>query len=384
MQDLNQYSSAGNADSRGVSHRLPNFVAGDRADPLLPLENPLLQQAASFGEPGLATVIRLRPLSRAVFSYLQASGLLAKPQVQDVLKAQARTADLVSALRVLSPQGILHAVYGGHVPKGLVLALGPVSETKGLNQHDATRVMSWMSPGSEADKQRGRLLLEAIETLKNNKVNPAQFDYSVLVANIDDLSEGSLSLLRLREVKTANELTQKAGGAQAFEFTINYLASVCSSFEQLKVQISQDLRAGKPLGRVLRQILEDHADALPKPRFPAGAALLVLEPSQALQLSIDWQNCIRETWMDNMLAGDISFVRSKACLLVARLKQVKGQDGQEMWLLEEIAAPGNEPVDAAKSSPFVLELQRGNVVVVPEQQHIRGFMKSVIGRYRFL
>ena len=244
--------------------------------------------------------------------------------------------------------------------------------------------MSWMSPGTEADRQRGRLLLEALETLKNKKVDPAQFDYSLLVANIDDLSEGSLSLLRLREVKTANELTQKAGGAQAFEFTISYLASVCSSFEQLKVQISQDLRAGKPLGRVLRQVLEDHADALPKPSFPAGAALQVLEPGQARQLSIDWQNCIRDSWMDNMLAGDISFVRSKAYLLVARLRRVKGPNGQEMWLLEEIAAPGNELVDASESGPFVLELQRGNVVVVPEQQHIRGFMKSVIGRYRFL
>lgn len=384
MQDSNQHPGFGESVARDARRKIANFVAGGQTEPLLPLKNPLLQQAATLGEAGLATVIQFRALSRAVFSFVQATGLLEKPQVQEALKAKAKTNDIVSAFRVLSPYRVLEAAYDGRVPKGLMHVLKYVSPTNGLNQYDATRVMWWTNPVAEANKQRGRLMLEALQTLHQNAAVARHFDFSLLIANIRDLPEHSLNLLRLRELHTVRELTQKPGGADAFEITINHIARVCSTFEQRKEQIAKDLRAGKPLGPVLRQILEDHADDLPKPWLPIHADLEVLKPDQARQLSIDWQNCIRDVWMDDMLAGDITFVRSKAYLLVARLRRVKGQNGHEMWLLEEIAAPGNEPVDPVESSPFVLELQRGNVVVIPEQERICGFMKSVIGRYRLL
>jgi hypothetical protein len=223
-------------------------------------------------------------------------------------------------------------------------------------------------------------LLEALQTLGQTEHRARWLDLSLMIANVRDLPEHSLGLLRLRELRTVREITQTISGADAFEVTIDHMAKVCSTFEQLKDQVAKDLRAGKPLGAVLRQILEDHADDLPKPRFPMQAELEVLKLSQARQLSIDWQNCIRELWLDYMLAGDITFVRSKAYQLVARLRRVSGQNGSEMWLLEEIAGPNNAPPHPGQVTPFVHELQRGNVVVIPEQELLCDFMQSVIAR----
>jgi hypothetical protein len=364
--------------------KIANFVAGGQGEPLLPLANPLLQQAATLGEAGLATVARFRPLSRAVFSYLYATELLAQPQVQDALKDKAATAELVDALRTLSPHRMLEAAHGGKVPKGLLLVLNHVSETRGLTEYDAKRIANWLSPRCSSDKHRGRLLLEALQTRMQNDEPQCMLDFSLMVANIRDLPDQSLDLLRFRELRTIRELTQKHGGADKFEVTINHVASVCSTFKQRKDQIAQDLRAGKPLGAVLRQILEDHADDLPKPWFPAHAELEVLKPNEARQLAVEWQNCIREVWIDPMLAGDITFVRSKAYLLVARLRRVTGQNGHEMWLLEETAAPNNELADPGHIVNFIIELQRGNVVVMPERERICDFMRSVIARRPYL
>jgi len=358
--------------------KIANYMAGGQTEPLLPLGNPLLQQAATLGEEGLATVIQFRPLSRAVFSYLQASELLEKPEVRDRIIAKAGVPDIVGALRKLSPVHTLNAAHNGQVPKGMKLVLKRVSPTEGLTYYDATRIMRWMNPGCDADQQRARLLVEALETLNPHASTLRKLDFGLLIGNIRDLPEHSLELLRLRDPSTARELTQKCGGADLFEVTIDHIARVCSTFKQRKEQIAKDLRAGKPLGPVLRQILEDHADDLPKPWFPMHADLQVLKPDQARQLSIDWQNCIREIWMDAMLAGDITFVCSKAYLLVAHLRRVSGQNGHEMWMLEEIAAPDNAPADPGHVTKFVLELQRGNVVVVPDRDRIGKFMKSVI------
>jgi len=343
-----------------------------------------MQQAATLGEAGLSTVALFRPLSRAAFSYLHATELLAQPQVWGALKAKAASTDLVGALRTLSPRRMLEAAHGGKVPKGLLLVLNNVSETRGLTEYDAKRVEKWLSPSCNSDKHRGRLLREALQTWMQHNGPPCLLDFSLMVANIRDLPEHSLDLLRLRELRTIRELTQKHGGADRFEVTINYVANVCSTFKQHKDQIAHDLRAGKPLGAVLRQILEDHADDLPKPWFPMHAELEVLKPKEALQLAVEWQNCIREVWIDPMLAGDITFIRSKAYLLVARLRRVTGQNGHEMWLLEETAAPNNEMAEPGHIVKFVLELQRGNVVAIPEQERICDFMRSVIARRQYL
>jgi hypothetical protein len=162
------------------------------------------------------------------------------------------------------------------------------------------------------------------------------------------------------------------------------VARVCSRFEEQKDALFRKIKPGSGIGPALRQLLENHADDLPKPRFPHNAQLEVLRPAQALKLSADWRNCIRKVWMDSMLAGDVTFVRSTAYELVARLRQVRGPHCRQMWMLEEVAAPNNQMPDAGQKNQFTLELQRGDVVVAPEHELIGGFLHSVIGvRHNF-
>ena len=92
-----------------------NFVAGGTREPLLPMANPLLQQGAALGEAGLATVARFRALSRAVFSYLHASGMLSDAVVAEAIKAKANTPSVIEALRCLSPAKLLDAAYRGRL-----------------------------------------------------------------------------------------------------------------------------------------------------------------------------------------------------------------------------------------------------------------------------
>jgi hypothetical protein len=348
------------------------------------MANPLLQQAATLGEAGLATVARFRALSRAVFSYLQASGMLSDAVVAEAIKAAAKASDIVTALRCLSPSKVLAAAYRGQVPAGLVGVLHHVSAIHGLTTDDAKRLQRWMTPACDVDAQRSRLLLEAVATWKQHNEPEQGFDLALLISNIFDLPDTMLALLKLRDIETLREVGLSRGGAEAFTRTINHVARVCSTFEEKKEQLFRKIKPGSGLGPALRQLLEEHADDLPKPRFPHYAQLEVLKPAQALKLSADWRNCIRKVWMDSMLAGDVTFVRSTAYELVARLRRVQGPHCSQLWMLEEIAAPNNNMPDEAQKSLFTLELLRGDVVVAPEQEFIGGFLYSVIGlRHNF-
>jgi len=364
--------------------QLANFVAGGTREPLLPMANPLLQQAAALGEVALATVARFRPLSRAVFSYLQASGMLADAVVAEAIKTAAKASDIVTALRCLSPAKVLEAAYGGQVPVGLMGIMQHVSATQGLTAQDALRLQRWMTPACDVDVQRGKLVLEAVATWKQHKEPGQVFDLALLIGNIFDLPDTMLGFLNLRDIETLREVALSRGGAEAFARTINHVARVCSTFEEQKEALFRKMKPGAGIGPTLRQLLENHADDLPKPRFPHNAQLEVLRPVQALKLSTDWRNCIRKVWMDSMLAGDVAFVRSTAYELVARLQQVRGPHCSPMWMLEEIAAPNNNMPDEVQKSLFTLELLRGDVVVAPEHEFIGGFLHSVIGvRHNF-
>ena len=361
-----------------------NFVAGGTREPLLPLANPLLQQAATLGEEGLATVARFRALSRAVFSYMQASGMLSDAVVADAIKAKANTPSLIEALRCLSPAKVLDAAYRGRVPAGLLGVLHHVNPTQGLTTYDAKRLQRWMAAVYDKDAQRSRLLLEAVATWKLHNEPGHSFVLALLLSNIGDLPEDMLGLLNLRDIETLREVGLSRGGAEAFARTINHVARVCSTFGEKKEALFRKIKPGSGLGPALRQLLEDHADDLPKPRFPHYAQLEVLKPAQALKLSADWRNCIRKVWMDSMLAGDVTFVCSTAYELVARLRRVQGPHCSQLWMLEEIAAPNNNMPDGGQKSLFTLELLRGDVVVTPEQEFIGGFLYSVIGlRHNF-
>jgi len=129
---------------------------------------------------------------------------------------------------------------------------------------------------------------------------------------------------------------------------------------------------------VLRALLEFDALYLPKPVFAQELALKPLTPREALELSLLWQNCIRNAWIDKMLTGDLAFVLSEPLQLLAMLQRLTGEACGEIWLLREIAAPHNGEKDPGKVATFTEQLLKGNVVVWPGQDEENPFLPSVI------
>ena len=111
-------------------------------------------------------------------------------------------------------------------------------------------------------------------------------------------------------------------GVTQLTYTLEHVERACGPQALDAYVLQQKQRLGQPLSSVLRALLEEQGLYLPKPVFAEELGLKALTPREALDLSLLWQNCIRNTWMDKMLTGDLAFVLSDALNLVAMLHRL--------------------------------------------------------------
>ena len=299
-----------------------NLIALDGPEPLLGYGGHLVQQAAAYGDRGLAMVARMRPMARLMFSYLEGSGRLARADVRTALEATVASGDLIDALCQLSPIRLLKVAYLGRVPQHALSVITIGTSENGLSPDEAQLLHHWFERGSQADVERVRLLHEAVLALRSRRGMDVRVNLGRVLMTFSDLPDRYLELISFRDVRTVDDVLLTYFGVTQLTYTLEHVERVCGPQALDAYALQQKQRLGQPLSSLLRALLEEQGLYLPKPVFAEELGLKALTPREALDLSLLWQNCIRNTWMDKMLTGDLAFVLSDALNLVAMLHRL--------------------------------------------------------------
>jgi hypothetical protein len=204
-----------------------NIIELDGAARLMVFGGPLIQQAAKFGDRGIAMVARMRPLARTVFSYLEASGRLAREDVRTALKAAVTSGDLVDALCQLSPHQLLKATYFGQVPQGLLSVIRHGSSQTGFGTSEALLLQQWFERGSASDTERARLLTEAFAALREKSGQGVSVHLVRMVRTFSTLPDRYLELLSFRDVRTVNDVLLPFPGIAQLIYTLEHVERAC-------------------------------------------------------------------------------------------------------------------------------------------------------------